>query len=292
MDMNERVEEITSEFNKKYSRVDVKKMSKIVFSEESSRVQYEYVEQIFSVYGIEGLENKKVLEIGSGYGQFLTFSLAKKNINIFGVEPSSTVVPGGRYEIARDLLKSKSIDEARLVASCGETLPFADNSFDRVLCLSVLEHVVDPQKVIAEATRVLRPGGIALFDVPNYNFIYEGHYRIFWIPGMNKSIAKFYVRFLGRNPDYIDELNFITRKKIINYVKNLDGADLVGDLGMKFLRNRVRKADFNYSYPELAPALNFLRKIGVVELLVYFCSALKFNNTFQVIIQKSKLDKE
>jgi SAM-dependent methyltransferase len=45
-------------------------------------------------------------------------------------------------------------------------LPFADDSFDVILCSHVLEHVVDDRKAMRELYRVLRPGGWALVLVP------------------------------------------------------------------------------------------------------------------------------
>ena len=45
-------------------------------------------------------------------------------------------------------------------------LPFLDGSVDGVLIQGVLEHVVDPQKIVAEILRVLRPGGPMFAEVP------------------------------------------------------------------------------------------------------------------------------
>jgi SAM-dependent methyltransferase len=45
-------------------------------------------------------------------------------------------------------------------------MPFADESFDLIVCLHVLEHVPDDRAAIAELFRVLRPGGRALIQVP------------------------------------------------------------------------------------------------------------------------------
>lgn len=53
-----------------------------------------------------------------------------------------------------------------------EQLPFADASFDTVLCTEVLEHTRDPFAVIQQIRRVLRPGGYLLLSVP---FIYPIH---------------------------------------------------------------------------------------------------------------------
>jgi SAM-dependent methyltransferase len=48
----------------------------------------------------------------------------------------------------------------------GRTLPFGDADFDSVLCTEVLEHCKDPQFIVREIWRVLKPGGHALFTAP------------------------------------------------------------------------------------------------------------------------------
>jgi SAM-dependent methyltransferase len=45
-------------------------------------------------------------------------------------------------------------------------LPFADNSFDVILCNHVLEHIPDDKKAMQELFRVLRPGGWGIFQIP------------------------------------------------------------------------------------------------------------------------------
>jgi SAM-dependent methyltransferase len=46
-------------------------------------------------------------------------------------------------------------------------LPFADRSFASVLSVQSIEHVADPERVLAEVTRVLEPRGVAVFVTPN-----------------------------------------------------------------------------------------------------------------------------
>ncbi|HEX8573629.1 MAG TPA: class I SAM-dependent methyltransferase [Allosphingosinicella sp.] len=63
-----------------------------------------------------------------------------------------------QYDIASGL--------PRAVIGPLEALPFADSSFDSILCNAVLEHVEKVDEVVAELARVLRPGGHAVIAVP------------------------------------------------------------------------------------------------------------------------------
>lgn len=54
-----------------------------------------------------------------------------------------------------------------ILRGVGERLPFTGESFDLVVCLWVLEHLKDPQTVLREVRRVLRPGGHFVFLTPN-----------------------------------------------------------------------------------------------------------------------------
>ena len=59
--------------------------------------------------------------------------------------------------------------EIRYDVGVGEDLPYPDLSFDIVVSVDVLEHVMDLEKVVREVRRVLRPGGWFLFDTINRN---------------------------------------------------------------------------------------------------------------------------
>ena len=54
----------------------------------------------------------------------------------------------------------------------GNTFPFADATFDSVLCNQVLEHVFNPDEFLGEIVRVLKPGGKLLLTVP---FVWDEH---------------------------------------------------------------------------------------------------------------------
>jgi SAM-dependent methyltransferase len=66
---------------------------------------------------------------------------------------------------------------ARTVAAAGERLPFADASFDVVLCDNVVDHAEDPARIARELTRVLAPGGLLYFTVNFHHAVYSAAAR-------------------------------------------------------------------------------------------------------------------
>lgn len=58
----------------------------------------------------------------------------------------------------------------------GHDLPFRDDTFDAVICQAVLEHVLDPQRVVDEIHRVLRPGGLVAAGTPFLQAVHAGAY--------------------------------------------------------------------------------------------------------------------
>jgi SAM-dependent methyltransferase len=94
-----------------------------------------------------------VLELGPGYG-ITTRWLADHGGRLTAVE----VDPA----LAADL-RRKFDGEVNIHDGDATALPFADNSFDAVVCFTMLHHVPSPAKqneLFAEAQRVLRPGGV------------------------------------------------------------------------------------------------------------------------------------
>jgi SAM-dependent methyltransferase len=63
-------------------------------------------------------------------------------------------------------------------ADMSATLPFADRSFDLVLCLEGIEHVVDGVALLSELVRVLRPGGHLILTTPNVMNLYSRWYTL------------------------------------------------------------------------------------------------------------------
>lgn len=89
-----------------------------------------------------------------------------------GRKPYRGRVPASRYVgVDVDTPVTRALAAADVFYD-GRTLPFADGSFDGVICSQVLEHVFEPEAFVRELRRVLRPGGRLVLAVP---FAWDEH---------------------------------------------------------------------------------------------------------------------
>lgn len=95
----------------------------------------------------------RVLELGIGAGHNLAFYDPKQVSQVVGIEPSEEFRHiASRAERPKDL----NVD---IVDGVAEVLPFKDGEFDSVVCTFTLCSVQEPDRVLAEARRVLRKDG-------------------------------------------------------------------------------------------------------------------------------------
>lgn len=109
---------------------------------------------------LEPPEGAYVLDVGSGYGGLtLPLARARPDLQTKGLDAEAKAVAEAAG-LARDL----GLPNVRFVEGDASALPFADSSFDLVCCQTLLTHVPEPERVLAEMVRVLKPGG-CLFAV-------------------------------------------------------------------------------------------------------------------------------
>lgn len=105
---------------------------------------------------------REVLDLGCG-GGFMAEALAERGARVTGLDPATRAIAAAReHAAARGL-------EIRYHVGSGEKMDYPDASFDAVVCVDVLEHVRDLDRVLANVARVLRPGGRLFFDTINRN---------------------------------------------------------------------------------------------------------------------------
>jgi ubiquinone/menaquinone biosynthesis C-methylase UbiE len=94
-----------------------------------------------------------VLDLGCGVGHTLRRVAPKVRLAV-GADATA-----GMLEGARSLLAKEHIENAVLVVTAAESLPFLDAWFDGVTCRLAAHHFADVSRAFAEVARVLRPGG-------------------------------------------------------------------------------------------------------------------------------------
>lgn len=114
----------------------------------------------------------RVLDVGCGGGYTCEF-LARRGAVVTGLDPSAACIEAAKRHCSAMAL---SIDYH---VGQGESLPFAGDRFDVVICVDVLEHVQSPAATVGEIGRVLKPGGLFCFDTINRTW--QSRWLMIWL---------------------------------------------------------------------------------------------------------------
>ena len=190
------------------------------------------------------LAGKRLLEVGSGFGMLVATSRLRHGALSYGIEPSGAGYEGS-LAISRRLLTRAGLEPAFIIEGVGEAMPFATASFDLVYSTNVLEHVRDPEMVLRESARVLKPGGIAQIVVPNYGSFWEGHYGVFWPPYAPRWLGRLIVRAFGRDPSFVDTLTLVTQRELRRIMRAMAPEVEVLDWGEGLFHQRLTGGRFS-----------------------------------------------
>ena len=130
------------------------------FFADLDQYHFEKLHHLPRLVPFDEMAGKAVLEIGCGAGTDLV-RFAKGSAMVTGVDVAESAIDLARTNFAQHGLS------ADLRVANGEALPFADASFDLVYAHGVVQYTADDRKLVAEARRVLKPGGLAIFQVYN-----------------------------------------------------------------------------------------------------------------------------
>lgn len=114
-----------------------------------------------------------LLDVGCGSGIFLP-ELARHCKRLFACDFHS------HLNRPAEMLRVEAV-KVELVRADARLLPFATQSMEAVVCMSVLEHLHDLQSAAQEFYRVLRPGGIAVIGVPVENLMTDAMLRLSYL---------------------------------------------------------------------------------------------------------------
>jgi ubiquinone/menaquinone biosynthesis C-methylase UbiE len=140
------------------------------FFADLDQYHFEKLHHLLRLVDFNGYRGRAVLEVGCGAGTDLA-RFAKGGAVVSGVDLSSSAIT-----LARQNFEQQGL-QADLREADGEQLPFPDDSFDLVYAHGVVQYTNDPQALVDECRRVLKPGGEAVFQVYN---------RISWLNALSK----------------------------------------------------------------------------------------------------------
>ena len=116
---------------------------------------------LFQIFNLQ--KGMKMLEPGCGRSEFL------KNFKNLGLEVVGVDISDEAKNFGHDF-------EIKICDVENEKLPFEDNTFDVIYSKSFIEHLYYPERYLSEAYRILKPGGLLITLVPDW----ESNYKIYF----------------------------------------------------------------------------------------------------------------
>ncbi len=156
----------------------------------------------FDMLGVR--ENDLVLDAGCGFGRH-SLEYLKRGARVFSLDMDMESLLKTRYVLAQ-LKEQIGPDASGFIVHSGDALnlPFRNDSFDRIICSEVMEHVTDDDRACRELARVLKKNGRIAITVPTIfsEAIYDClTFEYFATPGghVRKYFPKELVEIMKRN---------------------------------------------------------------------------------------------
>lgn len=121
-----------------------------------------------ALFALGDVEDKTIYDVGCGAGMYLMTFIKMGAKHVGGVDIVENYV-----NIAKKNVRDLGADDKDIVNVSCTDIPFPDNYFDKVFSGDVFEHIDrdTKDKCIAEAYRVLKPGGCFVIKTPNLNYL-------------------------------------------------------------------------------------------------------------------------
>lgn len=127
------------------------------------------------------------LDCGCGFGRH-SLEFMRRGATVFSLDMDLESLRKTRWQLASLVRDGKAHGQARWFVHSGDALhlPFRDETFDRIICAEVMEHVPDDAQACRELVRVLKKDGLIAITVPTFfsELIYDAlTFEYFSTPG-------------------------------------------------------------------------------------------------------------
>ena len=204
-----------------------------------------------------------VADIGSGIGNNIkTISGFTEHITAIELSP-----------MALDILRKKYsalVSDLSAINADATTLPLREKMFDIVILTEILEHCENPEKVLAECTRILKPNGSLIVSTPNYLNL-AGLWKKIWDATHKNSTWDAW----GNHNEGIE--NFFISTKIKKLLKSQQ-IKTIEEVGGDILRSWLPFLKRHYNFIDRHPFLRIGRLWPVKYVMMnYFILGKKVN---------------
>jgi glycosyltransferase 2 family protein len=129
-----------------------------------------------------------ILDIGCGSGvQLRALGVAKPNL-LIGTDVNRNALV---------YAKNKNIPQSEFIIADAQNLPFKSETVNKIICAEIIEHLNEPEQMIAEAQRLLKNGGSIVITTPNEHSIW-GLYEFFWDAfGRGRNYGETHLKFFS-----------------------------------------------------------------------------------------------
>ena len=227
------------------------------------------------------LPGRRILDLGSGMGG-ASVALALEGAAPLAFEYNRAYcdiirLRAARYELALPI-----------VNGVGERLPFAEGSFDLAICWDVVEHVQNPDRLLAELAQVLRPGGRALLTVINRYAFRDPHYHLPLLNWMPRPLAEALIAWRGRSKggsafsdrQELSEMHYYTMRGFRRVAASYGFR--VGDIR----EDRVRRGE-GTACGLKGRVRDALRRLGLAHI-AYIVYRTLFQGTFELLLVREQ----
>ncbi len=170
--------------------------------------------------------HSKLLDVGCGEGVFSKYLKEKHSVDVDAIDINQAAVDRAR----KNGLNAKKVD-------LEGNWPYKKGSFDIVLGVQVIEHLVNPDQFLRNAREVLRPGGVVVISTPNLAAWFNrvifmlGYHPFFLEPStVDKTVGLSFTKKLSPNRNPVGHIRVFTLKAL-NEILVLHGFRILENKG-------------------------------------------------------------